>query len=339
MKTSSLLVFLAFAIVLRAQDRPQFVWQGQVDGAAILHLVGKSLAVQVEKGAPVERQKFHFTDPLPQTQQQVRLQVLEGRGYVHVVDQPNIENGYSVAVEIEDPQPGSSFYSIALFWDTSNNQFESSAKTDRIIWTGRVDEAVIVSCHKQICVSKAEEGASVAGERFEFSRPLPERDADVRLEFPAGRGEIRLIEQPRKSNNYTARVSIRDPLAGAGDYSFTLAWNRVGKKESKDAAEIPEPTGRAFVWSGTVDGRVRVTLKSGASFSEVLQGAPVRGEHAEMIRPLPARSDVTPTIHKLRGRGQVSIVESPSDKNNYQLVFEIDDPEPGADDYEVELDW
>ncbi len=46
-----------------------------------------------------------------------------------------------------------------------------------------------------------------------------------------------------------------------------------------------------------------------------------------------------PAIRKLRGRGQVSIVESPSEKNNYRLVFEIDDPEPGADDYEVELDW
>ena len=50
-------------------------------------------------------------------------------------------------------------------------------------------------------------------------------------------------------------------------------------------------------------------------------------------------SDVRPAIRKLRGRGQVSIVESPSEKNNYRLVFEIDDPEPGADDYEIELDW
>jgi hypothetical protein len=65
----------------------------------------------------------------------------------------------------------------------------------------------------------------------------------------------------------------------------------------------------------------------------------VIGEHAEMLRPLQARSDVTPIIRKLRGRGQVAIVESPSEKNNYQLIFEINDPEPGADDYEVELDW
>ena len=46
-----------------------------------------------------------------------------------------------------------------------------------------------------------------------------------------------------------------------------------------------------------------------------------------------------PKIQKLRGRGRVSIVESPSEKNNYRLVFEIDDSEPGADSYQVELDW
>ena len=83
---------------LCAQDRAQFVWQGQVDGTAILHLAGKRLAVQIQDGAPVERQKFHFSDRLPETQQVVRLEVLEGRGYVHVVDQPSIENHYTLAV-------------------------------------------------------------------------------------------------------------------------------------------------------------------------------------------------------------------------------------------------
>jgi hypothetical protein len=333
-------LLLGVLVGLRAQDRPQFVWQGQVDGTAILHLTGKRLAVQIQDGAPVERQKFHFSDALPQTQQVVRVEVLEGRGSVHVIDQPTIENSYTLALAIEDRQPGSSFYSIALYWDTSNNVFERGAeKTDKLTWTGRVDEAAIISCHQQSCVSSREQGAPVADEHFKFSRPLPERDSEVRLEDPEGRGEIRLIEQPRQRNNYTALVSIRDPLSGAGDYSFTLVWNRVPLKASKEAEPIPEPTGRSFVWSGRVDGRVRVTLKGGASFSEVVEGAPISGEHAETLRPLPARADLTPMIQKLRGRGKVSIIESPSEKNNYRLIFEIDDPEPGADDYEVELNW
>jgi hypothetical protein len=145
-----------------------------------------------------------------------------------------------------------------------------------------------------------------------------------------------LIEQPRQGNNYTARISIRDPQGGAGEYSFALVWNRQGSQKS---GPIPDATGRGFLWTGTVDGRVRVTLKGGASFSDVVEGAPIGAEHAQMLRPLPARADLMPTIQKLRGRGRVSIVEPPSEKNNYRLVFEIDDPEPGADYYEIELDW
>ncbi len=322
---------------LCAQDRPQFVWQGQVDGTVILHLAGKRLAVQIQDGAPVERQKFHFSDALPQTQQSVRVEEREGRGYVHVIDQPNIENHYILAVAIEDRQPGSAFYSLALYWDASSNVFERGDKTDHVSWTGRVDEGAVISCHKQSCVSSVARGAPVADERFKFSHALPDRDTEVRLQDPQGRGELRLIEQPRQRNNYTARVSIRDPQAGAGEYTFTLVWNRSRTKQ--EGAPIPDPTGRGLVWTGTVDGRVRVTVEGGASFSAVLQGAPITGEYAEILRPLPARADLTPTIQKLHGRGRVSIVEPPSEKNNYRLIFEIDDPEPGADYYQVELDW
>ncbi len=329
-----LLSSLVFA--LGAQAAPQFVWQGQVDGIAILHLAGKRLAVQIQEGAPVEREKFHFSDALPQTRQNVRVEVLEGRGYVHVLDQPTLENHYTLAVQIEDRQPGRSFYSIAVYWDVSNNSFERGDKTDKVSWTGRVDEGAVISCRKLSCVSNVEGGAAIADEHFKFSHPLPDRDANVRLEDPQGRGEIHLIEQPRQSNNYTARVSIRDPQAGAGEYSFTLIWNRLA---SKDTAPIPDPSGLGFRWSGTVDGRIRVTLRGGASLSEVVEGAPISGERGEILRPLPARADLMPAIRKLRGRGRVSIVETPSEKNHYRLVFEIDDPEPGADTYEIELDW
>src|ERR1700733_12336937 len=331
-----LILFLGVYADLRAQDRPQFVWQGQLGGTAALSLQGRRLSTKYA-GEPVDgAAKFHFSDALPETQQAVRLEVLEGRGYVHVIDQPNIENHYALTIGIEDRQPGSSFYSIALYWNTSNNAFERGAeKTGHVTWTGRVDEEVVISCRDKSCVSSAQRGALLAAdEHFKFSRPLPARDSDVRLEDPQGRGEIRLIEQPHQRNNYTARVSIRDPFGGSGEYSFTLVWNRAGVKEggSKESTPIPDPTGRGFRWSGTVDGLVRVTLKGGASFSEVLEGAPIRGERGEMLRPLPARADLAPAIRKLSGRGRVSIVETPSEKNNYRLIFEIDDPEPGAAD-------
>jgi hypothetical protein len=316
---------------------PQFVWQGQVSGIASLQLRGKHLVVQSQSGGQVENQKFHFSDALPDSGQKVRLEVLQGRGYVHVMEQPGIENHYTLVVEIEDRQAGSAPYSIALYWDTSTNNFERGApKTEKLTWSGRVEHSAVVDCQKLTCMSHSEHGTPAADEHFKFTKPLPDRDTEVRLETSEGRGEVQLIQQPRESNQYTARIAIHDPVAGVTDYSFTLVWNRVNSKEPEP---IPEPTGRGFLWRGKVDGRVQVTVQGGASFSQALGGERVIGEHAEMVRPLPARSDLMPVIRKLQGRGQVALVEPPSEKNNYRLVFEIDDPEPGADDYEVELDW
>jgi hypothetical protein len=339
MKFFVLLALACAAPVLAlAEERPQFVWQGEVDGIAILHLRGNRLDVQIPEGAPVARQEFRFSHTVPETRQNARLSVIEGRGFVHILEQPRLDNQYTLTVQIEDRQEGRSFYSIALYWDASNRFFENSGKrerTDNVTWTGRVDEEAVVSCQAKSCVSSAGRGAPVAAEHFKFSRPLPNRAVVVTLEEPEGRGDIRLVEQPNERNHYTARVSIRDPQGGAAEYSFTLVWNRANGKQP----ELVIPLERGLIWSGTVEGRVRIIVRGGASVSQLMEGRPVGSERSEFLRPLPARSDLHPVAKKLRGRGRVEIVEFPSEKNNYQLVFEINDSEPGGDEYEIELDW
>jgi hypothetical protein len=328
--------FLLLTPLLAAQDRQQFLWQGDVDGVTTLYLQANRLKVEVKEGEPVARQKYHFYDRLPQAHQDARLEVREGRGFVHIIDQPRLANQYTLAVSIEDRQPGSSHYSIALYWDTSNNTIEQvRGRTGKVRWTGRVDEQALISCRDQTCTSTVSQGAPVASEQFKFSRPLPHQDVEVSLDEREGRGEIRLVEQPRQSNDYTARVSIRDPQAGSGEYAFTLVWTRPSEKESLPVAEAE----RGMIWSGVVDGRARVTIRGSSSISEVVEGGRITGEHADFLRSLPARNDLKPTVKKLNGRGKVEIVEYPSEKNNYQLTFEISDSEPGPSSYTIEVDW
>ncbi|HEV2688517.1 MAG TPA: hypothetical protein VGV35_08175, partial [Bryobacteraceae bacterium] len=331
---AKILPLLIFPWVLYAQDRPQFVWQGEVDGTNILYLHGKRLEVKIQEGAPVVRQQFQFYDPLPEIRQDARLEVREGRGFVHIVDQPRVENSYTLAVSVEDRQPGSSFYSLAIFWDASNRSFEGRSRVDQVTWSGRVDAEAIISCQRKLCVSSAVTGAAAANEHFKFSKPLPHRDVEVRLEHSLGRGDIRLMEQPREQNNYTARVAIRDPQDGSGEYSFTLTWGRgIGP------APAPPDATRGLIWTGSVDGRVRVTIQGGSAYTVAVEGQPAAGGHADFLRPLPSRSDLHPAIKKLRGRGQVEIVEMPSAANHFRLTFEIRNAEGGADSYEVEVDW
>jgi hypothetical protein len=333
--------FVSFLLLLGAavaQDSPQFVWQGQVDGVAILYLRGNRVDVQAKEGAPVAEQQFHFYHGLPETRQDARLRVIEGRGYVHIVDQPRVDNGFTLAVSIEDRQAGSSFYSIALYWDSSDRVFERSrgeGHPEAIAWSGRVSGEALVSCQGKTCSSTSSGGAPVAAEHFKFTRPLPNQPVEVTLAEREGRGEIRLVEQPSERNHYTVRVSIHDPQGGSSDYSFKLAWNRPTGKE----APPPIPAGPGLTWSGSVTGQVRVTVRAGAAISQDLEGGRVTNQHADFIQPLPARSDLQPALKVLRGRGRVEIVETPSQQNNYQLIFEITDPGPGADSYAVELDW
>src|SRR5256885_6947538 len=113
---------LLCASVLSAQPerKPQMIWQGEVDDTALLYIRGKRLEVEVKGGSSVSRQRYRIYDPLPDTRQDVRLKVSEGRGNVRIVEQPRVDNRFTLALAVEDRQTGSSFYSISLFWDTGD---------------------------------------------------------------------------------------------------------------------------------------------------------------------------------------------------------------------------
>ena len=315
--------------------RPQLTWRGEVDGTAFLYVHAKRLGGENKEGAPVENQRYRFIDPLPSARQDVRLHVIEGRGYVHVVEQPRADNNFTVTIAIEDRQPGSSLYSLALFWDASSI-FDRPGERGRsqLKWSGRVEDEVMVSCAVDRCASEAIRGTAVMREHFKFTRPLPAREIAVKIENVDGRGEVRLVEQPSERNGYTARIQIRDPQAGIGEYGFTLTWKPPSRTDPP-----PLAAERGLLWSGRVEGTVRVTIHGGGAFSEVVKGQPVAAERAMFDRPLPARSDLVPALVKRQGRGAVEIVEYPARGNGYQLVFEIRDSGSGSDIYEIEVSW
>ena len=325
-----------------AQDQPQLVWEGVVDGTSVLSVRGNRVQIDDREGLPVQRQRHRFFDRLPDSRQNVRMEVREGRGRVRILEQPRAENNYVLSVSIEDRQGGSSFYSLEFFWDTERGGFfspepargNSNPDGDRLTWSGRVDDEAVVECRGSECRAAVPRGNPVTRERFRFSRPLPNREATVSLDEYDGRGEVLLLEQPRRENGYTARVRIRDPKGGASDYSFTLSWTRGARAGSADAIAR-----RGMVWSGRVDGRVRVSLERNRAWSEVVRGAPVENERADFFRDLPRRDNDAATVRRVRGRGRVELVEYPSRRNGYKLVFEIDDGSGGAADYEIEAGW
>ena len=317
----------------------QLVWEGEVDAISIIYVRRNRVEVEDKQGGPVQRQRFRFSEPLPDTRQDARLEVLQGRGSVQIIQQPRLDNHYTLAVAIEDRQSGRSFYSLAFHWQHAT-EFPSGGPRgvqsggDRVTWTGRVDGDAVIECRDNRCDPRSTSGVPVTRDRYQFSRPLPNRTVRVNLEDTRGRGEIRLLEQPSEANGYAAKVLIRDNQGGADDYSFTLGWQRPSRNE-------PELlyTRRGLVWSGRVDGHIRVVVHGQSTVTELISGSATTGERALFDRPLPAQGAQNATVRKLRGRGRVEMIEYPSDRNGHRLVFEVDDSEGGADDYEVEIGW
>jgi hypothetical protein len=344
MRSLHAVVLLASATCALAQERPQLVWEGEVDGIVILHIRGDRSDVEERAGRPVARERSRFTSRLPQRSQDIRVSVREGRGNVRVVQQPGPGNNYTAAIEIDDRQGGSDFYSVELYWDSSRGGFDAppyqrprgrtpSAGEERATWTGRVDGEALVECRDNQCRAQTLRGGPVTRERFEFSRPLPERDVRVSLDDMDGRGEVELIEQPSSGNGWTAKVRVRDPEGGADDYAFSLFWRPPARNEPDRLFARP-----GLLWSGRVDGTIRVAVQDSSVSVDTISGGPVQGERSNFTRALPRRAP-NAAIRKLRGRGRVELVEFPTDRNGSRLVFEVRDNDGGADTYEVEVSW
>ncbi len=332
-----LIVILTLASALRAAE-PQLVWKGEVEGAVLLRVQKKQVVAEAADGRVIGRPRFRFAHPLPQQRQEARVEVLEGRGSVQILEQPGAGNSYSLVARIEDPQPGAVQYSLAFYWDA---QIDASAelkvltarRRESLTWTGRAEGDVVVSCRGESCEAATSGGVPVPGGRCRFTKPLPGRETFVALAARSGRGDLRLIEQPAESNQYTARVLIRDPHAGSSDYSFKLAWLPA----KNQPLEVPPRAG--MYWSGRVQGAVRVTVHGRIAATSAIAGGSVTGVRAQFERGLPQLETANLTLRKLRGRGDVRVVEYPSKTNGWTLVFEAADSGPGADDYDVELRW
>ena len=68
------------------------------------------------------------------------------------------------------------------------------------------------------------ESRPIIGMNHVFSVPVPRREIQVSLNRIEGRGEVRIVEQPSKANNYAIVVEVYDKKAGNDEYEFELFW-------------------------------------------------------------------------------------------------------------------
>ena len=91
-------------------------------------------------------------------------------------------------------------------------------------WRGRVDDRVQLVIRGGTIEERTLSGTRMAEGRATFSSGLPATPVRLSVTKLAGRGDVRVVQQPSRQNGYTTIVEIYDPARGAQEYRLQVSW-------------------------------------------------------------------------------------------------------------------
>ncbi|MEZ5346202.1 MAG: hypothetical protein R2681_11690 [Pyrinomonadaceae bacterium] len=327
-------------------------WSGNVDNLVQISIRGRSASVRTLEGQRVRNVNYNFQTSLPNREVNVEVRKRDGRGSVKVIQQPARFNNYTAIVEIHDSSGGSDNYRFDLTWENRfgnddgwfGNNNGSNSSGPEMTWSGNVDDVIRISISGRRARVSRLSGRSPYNIRTNFDDALPRNNVVVTLRKREGRGSVRIIEQPRANNGYTAVVEIDDSRGGSDFYSFELNWNRnIGNNRNGGIFGNNNRNNRdrgdgMMTWSGTVDDRVQIIIRGRSVSTRTISGQRLGSGRYNMSSSLPNRN-VNVRVDKTEGRGSVRVIQQPSRSNNYTAIVEIRDSSGGRDNYAFELEW
>lgn len=96
--------------------------------------------------------------------------------------------------------------------------------TGRVRWSGTVDDNVQLLIRDDRIEVRTIGGSEYNNATYNFTSPLPRRRVNVSAVKLKGRGEVSVIQQPSRDNDFTAVVQVRDSGGGARDYELEVSW-------------------------------------------------------------------------------------------------------------------
>lgn len=91
-------------------------------------------------------------------------------------------------------------------------------------WRGTVDDVTQIKVQESNVEMSAISGNPSSDANYTFTSPMPYRRLNVRLNKINGRGDVRIIQQPSRDNDFTTIIEVRDPNRGPSDYEFEISW-------------------------------------------------------------------------------------------------------------------
>jgi len=199
-------------------------------------------------------------------------------------------------------------------------------------WNGRVDDRANIIIRGNQIYAENVSGNGVQTSYQNMSGSLGRRSATINVRKADGRGNVNVIQQPNRSNNFTAIVQIADTKGGSGDYRLEITW-----QGSANNIEEPYRPG-SITWRGRVDQTVRISVAGTDVQTEDIAGTGLSNVDFSINGYLANRPGSV-SVRKKKGRGTVTVLEQPSRFNDYMAVIQIFDPNGGADNYELEITW
>ena len=190
------------------------------------------------------------------------------------------------------------------------------------------------------------------------SRVLTESDLDLLLQLDSFTNAANWYEQAiRNAPNaeaatVAARILMRsatrveDGLPNAREnQQFRNAWasiqsdlNQIGPLDSTTSSSGEVLGTGHFQWQGIVDGSDNIRLRGSYVDAVHLTAGQLQQATYQLSASLPRRP-VQVSLHKVRGRGQIRLLEQPAASNNYTAVVQMNDEDSGNAWYEFTLDW
>jgi len=324
----------------------RFRWEGVVDGTSFVSIRGRHVEVRTSSGLPVQRQRYNFTDPLPNASIGLAMDAFNGRGRVLLVQSPRPGNDFTAVVRIDDNSGGRDVYGFELQWydRTWRDEYggwsgNDPRNTDGVVWRGRVDGESIIRFRGNRSWVQTVNGWGVFNVRYNFTAALPEHPLSLNLVKSQGRGEVLIIEQPTRTNDFTAVVLVRSARGGEDDYAFKLSWEKASFHDADHGQGAPGGSRSIGVrWFGQVDGSDIIFIRGSRLWIDHQSGQPIYDGYHQFFQSLTGANHFI-TVRKIEGRGLVRIIEQPWEGNNYTAAILIENRNGGPDRYEIEVEW
>jgi hypothetical protein len=107
----------------RTDNSPREVyrWAGRVDKEVRIQLTGGRAYVQPVGNHEVRNGNGQIVSGLPHEDGILRVERIEGRGDIDVIQQPTASNGYTATLRVRDPSSGAANYRIVAVWQPAYN--------------------------------------------------------------------------------------------------------------------------------------------------------------------------------------------------------------------------